>query len=173
MSREEVYTPGNWPNALHPNDKERTFKAWNDFVEGKKAEEIFQREKQRLSEKVLRLSRKIPLTEKEKLVFYGLVKYPEFSDQQLSEKLKEKRSTITSIKNKLLRKNFYKTKIIPDFSLLECELLCIAYGETPVGIEENKKLVNHKEVVYSLMTDRNFLDIIIAKKLCIIKKDFR
>ena len=41
------------------------------------------------------------LTAKEKLVLFGLVKYPEMTDKELSKKLSLKHSAVTSIRLRL------------------------------------------------------------------------
>ena len=48
---------------------------------------------------------KFDLTKKEKQTLYGLVKYPDFSDRELSEKINLNISTITAIKGRLKKKN--------------------------------------------------------------------
>jgi len=144
-----------------------------DITEMKKLE----KDKKILSEKVTKLTKKIPLTQNEKLVFYGLVKYPLLNDQQLSDKLKIKRSTITAIKNKLLRRGFYSTYIIPNFELIGCELMCIVNGKIPVEeLKERKKrdiikkLTSSPEVVFDIGTDKDFLGIIISKNFVETKR---
>ncbi|MBL7148074.1 MAG: PAS domain S-box protein [Nanoarchaeota archaeon] len=141
-----------------------------DITELKKLE----KDKKILSEKVSKLTRKIPLTHNEKLVFYGLVKYPLLNDQQLSEKLKIKRPTITAIKNKLKRQGFYLTYVIPNFELIGCELMCIINSKIQSGggarIEMIKKILSSPEVVYSINTDKDFLSIIISKNFVETKR---
>ena len=130
-----------------------------------------------MKEKVAKLTKKIPLTDKEKLVFYGLVKYSLLNDHQLSKRLKIKRSTITAVKNKLKKQNFYSTYAIPNFESIGCELMCIVKGESPVGsIEERKKLgiinkiINSPEVIFDIGTDKEFLGIIVSRNFVEIKK---
>jgi len=142
----------------------------NDITELKKLE----KDKRILSKKVEKLTKKILLTKNEKLVFYGLVKYPLLNDHQLSEKLKIKRSTITAIKNKLLRQDFYSTYIIPNFELIGCELMCILNGKTIENIEEGKKIikkiVSSPEVMYDIRTDKDFLSMIVSKNFVEAKR---
>lgn len=135
-----------------------------------------EKEKRLLSEKVAKLTKKIPLTDNEKLVFYGLVKCPLLNDQQLSDKLKIKRSTVTAIKNKLLRQDFYSTYAIPNFELIGCELMCILNGKIPIEGNEKrknidiKKVISSPEVVHDLRTDKDFLSIIISKNFADAKR---
>ena len=50
---------------------------------------------------ILKIMKKPELTKKEKLVIYGLVRYPQLTDKELSEKLNLKHSTLTSIRHRL------------------------------------------------------------------------
>lgn len=136
-----------------------------------------EKEKKILSEKVLKLTRKISLTPNEKLVLYGLVKYPLLNDQQLSKMLSIKRSTVTAIKNKLKKQNFYSTYAIPNFPLIGCELMCILNGKAPIEpFEARKKLgiikriASTPEVVFDIGTDKEFLTIIISKNFVETKR---
>lgn len=128
----------------------------DDITEMKKLE----KHKKLLSDKVSKLTSKIPLTNIERIVFYGLIKYPLLSDSELSKRLKIKRSTVTSIKNKLLRHNFYTTYVIPDFGALGCELLCAVHGK---AIGSCKDVVSSPEMVYCINTDRDVLGIMVSK----------
>ena len=69
----------------------------------------------------------IELTSKEKIVLYGLVKYPDSTDKQLSEKLKLKHSTVTTIRNRLREKEFFRKLIIPHLQNIGCQMLVATY----------------------------------------------
>jgi PAS domain S-box-containing protein len=85
-------------------------------------------EKKILKDKVRTLEKKdIPLTEKDKQVLYGLIRYPEGNDILLSKKLSVKRSTFTGIRNKLEKEGFIKTIRVPNMSDLGYELLTVSY----------------------------------------------
>ncbi len=71
--------------------------------------------------------KKIGLTEKEKLVLYGLVYFPEMTDKMLSEKLNLKHSTVTSIRHRLKEKEYLRKLIIPKLQSMGCEILAIIY----------------------------------------------
>ena len=129
-----------------------------------------EKEKKVLTEKVAELSRKISLTDNEKLIFYGLVKYPLLTDQQLSQKLGIKRSTVTAAKNKLKKQGFYSAYAIPNFGAIGCELMCILSGKAPIETFEArkksgiiKKIADSPEVIFNIGTDKEFLSIIISK----------
>ena len=67
------------------------------------------------------------LTKKEKLMLYGLVKYPKLTDKQLSEKLELKHSTVTSIRNRLRENEYYRTLTIPRLQNMGCKMLVATY----------------------------------------------
>lgn len=130
--------------------------------------EIRELEKERklLSDKIVKLTKTDTLTEYEKKVLYGLVKYPELNDSQLSEALNLNRSTLTSIKNKLKKENFYSTYALPNFSLLGCDLAFFIHGlNKKTGmIEEGIKIFKRcPEVVYYLETEEEFLAFVVCQ----------
>ena len=71
--------------------------------------------------------RKIELTPKEKMILYGLVKYPKLTDKRLSEKLKLKHSTATSIRHRLKEKEYFRRLIIPKLQNMGCQMLVTIY----------------------------------------------
>lgn len=81
-------------------------------------------------------------TQKERIVIYGLFKYPNLSDKELSERLKIKSSTVTSIKNRLKKDGYFKTLILPSLQNMGCELLVLTYTNfTPlIPLEERLEI---------------------------------
>jgi DNA-binding CsgD family transcriptional regulator len=71
--------------------------------------------------------KKIELTQKEKQMLYGLVKYPKLTDKQLSEILKLKHSTATSIRHRLKEKEYFRRLIIPRLQNMGCQMLVAIY----------------------------------------------
>ena len=76
---------------------------------------------------ILENMKKIGLTEKEKLVLYGLVYYPEMTDKMLSKRLNLKHSTVTSIRHRLKENGYLKKLIIPKLQSMGCEMLAVIY----------------------------------------------
>jgi len=68
------------------------------------------------------------LTNKEKLMLFGLVKYPELTDKELSKKLDLKHSTVTSIRLRLKKKEYLRKLIIPKLQCMGCEMLVVIYS---------------------------------------------
>ncbi len=123
----------------------------------------------RLEIKVSRLQKqKVKLTENEKRVFYSLVKWPDKNDIELSKKTGIKRSTITVIKNKLLKKKWISTVYIPNFLGIGCQLIGISYGRTSYSEFARKFKVMKSEfkipeVVLMFSTNENFVSIAFFK----------
>ena len=67
------------------------------------------------------------LTENEKLVLYGLVRYPKAKDRELAEKLNLKHSTVISIRRRLREHGYFRTIRLPMLQDLGCEILTVAY----------------------------------------------
>ncbi|MDG6219094.1 MAG: MarR family transcriptional regulator, partial [Candidatus Thermoplasmatota archaeon] len=63
----------------------------------------------------------------ERLTLYGLVKYPELNDKQLSKKLNLKHSTVSSIRNRLRKNGYFRTIVLPSLENMGCELLAVIY----------------------------------------------
>ena len=76
---------------------------------------------------ILYIMDKTELTKKEKIMLYGLIKYPELPDKQLSQKLGLKHSTVTSIRHRLKEGEYFKKLIIPKLQSLGCEMLVVIY----------------------------------------------
>ena len=71
--------------------------------------------------------RKVELSHNEKLIIYGLVKFPDLPDKQLSEKLNLKHSTVTSIRHRLKENEYFRKLIIPKLQSMGCEMLVVIY----------------------------------------------
>jgi len=71
--------------------------------------------------------KKVELTSKEKQILYGLVKYPQMTDKQLSEELKIKHSTATAIRHRLKKNDYLRKLIIPKLQNMGCQMLVVIY----------------------------------------------
>lgn len=67
------------------------------------------------------------LSKNEKLVLYGLVKYPSLSDTEICKKVNLKKSTFCTIKKKLKESGYYTTLRMPVLQHIGCELLIVSY----------------------------------------------
>ena len=76
---------------------------------------------------ILKQMNKFELTKKEKLMLYGLVKYPQLTDKEISEKLDLKHSTVTSIRHRLKENEYLRKLIIPKLQIMGCEMLVVIY----------------------------------------------
>ena len=136
------------------------------------------REDSAKADEFIKFPKKLPFTQKERIVFHGLVKFPELNDQKLSKKLKVKRPTVTAIRNKLRRRNLYSPYVIPNFGLLGYELMTFIWGKSsfPVPLEEQmkvpeiKKAMESPEIVFQIVTDNEFFSFLIFKNFTAFKK---
>ena len=71
--------------------------------------------------------KKVELTPKEKKMLYGLIKHPNLTDKNISKKLKIKQSTVTSIRNRLKEKGYFRKLIIPRLQNMGCQMLVTIY----------------------------------------------
>jgi len=67
------------------------------------------------------------LTNNEKQILYGLVRYPKLPDKRLSDLLNIKHSTVTSIRHRLRQMEYYRGIKIPKLENMGCELFVIIY----------------------------------------------
>lgn len=80
------------------------------------------------------------LSKNEKLVLYGLVKYPGYNNRQLSEKLGVNHSTVTSIRQRLTRAGYCRTINIPFLQNLGCEMLVLIYTDFNPAIPAEERI---------------------------------
>lgn len=69
------------------------------------------------------------LTKNEKRVLYGLVRYPDLNDSELSDIINVKLSTLTSIKRRLYDQGFLRRLTVPLLNRLGCEMLAVIYTQ--------------------------------------------
>ncbi len=136
-----------------------------------------EKEKTHLAQEVIKLTRKIPLTDNEKLVFYTLIRHPLLNDIELSRKLKLKRSTVTAIRNRLAKEKFYFTYRIPNFQMIGCELATVTYASiNPLHADDSekakllRKLSSIPEIVCSCATTTHLTAIGVSKNITDIKR---
>jgi len=115
----------------------------------------------------------VKLTANEKQVFYGISKWPESSDEELSSKINVKRSTVTAIRNKLERGGFYEKINIPNLGKLGCELIVARYGDfnplTPWS-KRKRQASREPELFYRISTDTSRISLVTAKDFTEIKR---
>jgi len=144
--------------------------------EKEKLQEMLDNYSKQLELKIRKIDKSnIPLTEKEKIVFYGLVSWPWLNDKKLAEKLKLKRSTVTSIRVRLFKEKWLELVNLPNFQALGCESFSLVRGNLQNFSKEKKeleasKLGQYNECILNLETNSNCLAILSSKKFTEIKK---
>lgn len=69
------------------------------------------------------------LSYNEKLILFGLIKYPLKSDNEICNLFDLKKSTFSTIKKRLYQKKYFHSIRVPIFQHLGCELLIVSYGK--------------------------------------------
>jgi DNA-binding MarR family transcriptional regulator len=69
------------------------------------------------------------LTEKEKLVLYGLVRWPGLNDTGLSGEIDVNRSTVTAIRSRLMKEKYLTELYMPDLQQIGCEILTVIHSD--------------------------------------------
>ncbi len=80
------------------------------------------------------------LTEKQREVLYGLIKYPALNDRELSEIIHVNKSTIATIKNRFRNSGYYRTIRIPHLDRFGFELMTISYSAMNPFLSRRSKL---------------------------------
>ena len=131
---------------------------------------------EKLKLKIKRIDEKrVPLTDKEKLAFFGLVRYPKLNSKEIGEKLKLHTATVNSIKNRLKKEGYYKRMYIPRLDMMGCELLSIIFCSginTPKeqSASEWQKLIDKKTVnVFVASTGKESFSVNFSRNLSELK----
>ncbi|MCD6171702.1 MAG: hypothetical protein J7J36_04735 [Thermoplasmata archaeon] len=97
------------------------------------------------------------LTNYEKKVLYGITKYPEANDRELSLKIGLKQSTVTAIRKRLKKEGYYKIVAVPMLQNFGMEILAVTHANfNPViplskRIEiTEKKIESFEEIIFSM-----------------------
>lgn len=124
-----------------------------------------------LKKKVKKLDKNLlnNLTNNEKKVFYAISVFPEYSDIEISKKTSIKRSTVTSIKNRLKKERYFKILRIPSLSLLRCNILSISRHtfnrDSKNSYDNNINENNYPNIIYHLSTKNYSVAVSVLKDL--------
>lgn len=90
-------------------------------------------------EPLTQLSRTVNLSNKEKTVLFGLIKYPGLNDIELADKINASRMTIGKTRKKLLSQDLIRTINIPNLELIGFDLIVVTHGRFNMGLTEGLK----------------------------------
>lgn len=113
---------------------------------------------------------RVSLTDREKIVIWGLCRWSLLNDEELSEKLKLKRSTLTAIKNRLKKKGWFSLKYIPNFAKLGCQFTGVFDGNAnacKLNVDFLKKV---PEIILNNYQNEKFFGVFVSDKYVIFKK---
>ena len=137
-------------------------------------------EKAALEERIALMKKKeneakerISLTDKERVVLWGICRFPLLNDEELAGKLELKRSTLTAIKNRLKGKGWFSLKYVPNFSKLGCQFVGVFDGGAGKGRIRgiNSKLLKSvPEVVLSNYQNEKFFGVFVSDKYVEFRK---
>jgi DNA-binding Lrp family transcriptional regulator len=90
------------------------------------------------------------LSEKEKIVLHGLVKYPDKNDMEISRLLKIPYSTFFTIKQRLAKQEYFKKVMVPAFHNLGLELMEFVYLDfnPSLRVEDRVRLTKKKVEIF-------------------------
>lgn len=78
------------------------------------------------------------LSKNEKIILWGLVKYPMLNDRQLSDKIGVRMSTLNAIKNKMKRMGLIFDRIVPNLGIMDYEILSVVWTPLTRPIRDKK-----------------------------------
>jgi hypothetical protein len=96
----------------------------------------------------------ISLSKKEKLVLYGLVKYPTYNDKNLSSILNISRQTISSVRKRFSRDGILRKRYIPNIVKLGLEVVVFAHVRL-----RNDADIDHEALKKGLKEENNILSL--------------
>ena len=79
------------------------------------------------------------LSNKERTVLFGLVKYPGLNDIELADRVNASRMTIGKTRKKLMSQNMIRTINIPNLEMIGFELLVVTHGKFNMAMSEGLK----------------------------------
>ncbi|MHA2501626.1 MAG: hypothetical protein ACXAE3_01955 [Candidatus Kariarchaeaceae archaeon] len=80
----------------------------------------------------------VDLSQNEARVLHSLIKWPDLADNEIHGRIGMKKSTFSSIKNRLKENDYYRRYFVPNFPILGFELNMIQFGEL-------NRFSNHEE----------------------------
>lgn len=122
------------------------------FEENIRLQQQLEEYTKQLEHKVKHLeTQQIGLNEREKLILTAITNHPSYTDQELAGVTGTKRSTITSIRNRLKRDGWYKLHVLPSLTALGFECLHLMYKQNPgVSLREFKEVKSAPHCFYAM-----------------------
>ena len=80
------------------------------------------------------------LSKNERLIVWGLVKYPMLNDRELSDEIGVRMSTLNANKNKMKRNGLIYDRIVPNVELMDYELLSVSWCPLTRTVKDKKDI---------------------------------
>jgi DNA-binding MarR family transcriptional regulator len=122
----------------------------------------------------------LKLTSKERLVLYGLARYPGLSDIDLATMIGVDRSTIFKSKRKFRDWQLIKLLNVPSGRAVNAEIMTVVFSRyKPLATKEvrmrsqaHSGFMNHPDCVYHTFSDTDSVSILYSRSLTSFKKEF-
>jgi DNA-binding MarR family transcriptional regulator len=141
------------------------------------SEKLAEHERAKLNERLLLIQKReskkkirVSLTDKEKLVLWGLCEHPLLNDEELSSKLDLKRSTLTAIRNRLKKRGWFNLVYLPNFYKLGCQFFSFFNGKMGNGDLNLSPVKDFSNVILKNYQNDKFFGIFVADRYIAFKK---
>ncbi len=108
----------------------------------------------------------VRLSKKEKKVMYGLVKYPEYSDNSIADRFGVSRQAVSNIKKRFLTEDLLYTRRIMNFEKTGCDLLTFSYtffgSRAPLETRKNGLEFTLRHAPAIVGASNNFENVMVA-----------
>jgi DNA-binding Lrp family transcriptional regulator len=81
----------------------------------------------------------VKLSKNEKMILWGLVRFPMMNDRELSDRISIRMSTLNAIKNKMKRSGIIYDRIVPNIEVMDYELLAVSWMPLSHPIRDPKE----------------------------------
>ncbi|MGM5481478.1 MAG: MarR family transcriptional regulator [Nanobdellota archaeon] len=112
--------------------------------------------------------KRFPLNDNETLVLYGLCQHPQYTDTELAKKLSLKRSTVTTIRQRLCKKKYIRPFYLPNFPMFGSEIISIVNSNYQMPLAQRRKrgfigeLESVPQVIFSSHSANNSLSLMLS-----------
>jgi DNA-binding Lrp family transcriptional regulator len=89
------------------------------------------------------------LSKNERVILWGLVKYPMLNDRQLSDRIGVRMSTLNAIKNKMKRSGLIFDRIVPNVEIMDYEILSVCWTTLTRSVKDAKDMKALKDLFSS------------------------
>ncbi|MDG6224702.1 MAG: Lrp/AsnC family transcriptional regulator [Candidatus Thermoplasmatota archaeon] len=78
------------------------------------------------------------LSKNERLILWGMVRFPMLNDRQLSDRINIRMSTLNAIKNKMKRTGIIHDRLVPNINIMDYEVLTVGWTPLDRAVRDDK-----------------------------------